>query len=63
VSGGVFGVFVCVVGVFFELFVFFGGVYVVVLLSTVWRGSSVAFIVLFLLGSTTAICVALLVVL
>ncbi len=58
-----FGVFVCVVGVFFELFVFFGGVYVVVLLSTVWRGSSVAFIVLFLLGSTTAICVALLVVL
>jgi uncharacterized membrane protein len=58
-------VFLCVgvVGVFFELFVFFGGVYVVVLLSTVWRGSSVAFIVLFLLGSTTAICVALLVVL
>ena len=57
--------FLCVgvVGVFFELFVFFGGVYVVVLLSTVWRGSSVAFIVLFLLGSTTAICVALLVVL
>ena len=45
-------VFLCVgvVGVFFELFVFFGGVYVVVLLSTVWRGSSVAFTVLFLLG-------------
>jgi len=58
-------VFLCVgvVGVFFELFVFFGGVYVVY--CCLLSGAVLVWLLLFYFcwGSTTAICVALLVVL